>query len=149
MAWQELSEKAPQLPQDIRWHFIGHLQSNKAKAVIGTSEHCQKCSAFCRLHHTCWTLFCFFPVMCIRSVSRKCTTRTYVLSYQICHYACFTQAFTADLHWHDPLFRALMLFSAVSHFLCNTPCFCVNLAFCLLDCCCMEIPDSVELHSVY
>ncbi|KAL3140794.1 hypothetical protein ABBQ32_005339 [Trebouxia sp. C0010 RCD-2024] len=31
---QEISEKAPQLPHDIRWHFIGHLQSNKAKAVI-------------------------------------------------------------------------------------------------------------------
>jgi uncharacterized pyridoxal phosphate-containing UPF0001 family protein len=26
---QELLEKAPQLPADIRWHFIGHLQSNK------------------------------------------------------------------------------------------------------------------------
>lgn len=32
---QELCEKAPQLPNDIRWHFIGHLQSNKAKALIG------------------------------------------------------------------------------------------------------------------
>ncbi|KAF8519573.1 hypothetical protein JB92DRAFT_2710576 [Gautieria morchelliformis] len=29
----ELLEKAPQLPPDIRWHFIGHLQSNKAKAL--------------------------------------------------------------------------------------------------------------------
>ena len=34
-AAQEISEKAPQLPQDIKWHFIGHLQSNKAKAVVG------------------------------------------------------------------------------------------------------------------
>eukprot|EP00891_Asterochloris_glomerata_P003760 jgi/Astpho2/3760/fgenesh1_pm.00060_%23_21_t len=31
---QELTEKAPELPQDIRWHFIGHLQSNKAKALL-------------------------------------------------------------------------------------------------------------------
>eukprot|EP01024_Parvocaulis_polyphysoides_P013319 TRINITY_DN15210_c0_g1_i1.p1 TRINITY_DN15210_c0_g1~~TRINITY_DN15210_c0_g1_i1.p1 ORF type:complete len:284 (-),score=44.28 TRINITY_DN15210_c0_g1_i1:473-1324(-) len=31
---QELMEKAPQLPQDIQWHFIGHLQSNKAKKLI-------------------------------------------------------------------------------------------------------------------
>lgn len=30
---QELVEKAPVLPPDIRWHFIGHLQSNKAKVV--------------------------------------------------------------------------------------------------------------------
>ena len=34
-AAQEIAEKAPQLPQDIKWHFIGHLQSNKAKAVVG------------------------------------------------------------------------------------------------------------------
>ena len=31
---QELTEKVPVLPQDIDWHLIGHLQSNKvAKAV--------------------------------------------------------------------------------------------------------------------
>jgi PLP dependent protein len=28
---QELVEKYEQLPEDIRWHFIGHLQSNKVK----------------------------------------------------------------------------------------------------------------------
>jgi pyridoxal phosphate enzyme (YggS family) len=28
---QELITKQPFLPQDIRWHFIGHLQSNKVK----------------------------------------------------------------------------------------------------------------------
>jgi PLP dependent protein len=30
---QELVEKQTQLPQDIRWHFIGHLQSNKVKYI--------------------------------------------------------------------------------------------------------------------
>ena len=30
---QELIEKHEQLPKDIRWHFIGHLQSNKAKYI--------------------------------------------------------------------------------------------------------------------
>ncbi|HEV7334251.1 MAG TPA: YggS family pyridoxal phosphate-dependent enzyme [Flavisolibacter sp.] len=30
---QELVEKQPQLPSDIRWHFIGHLQSNKVKYI--------------------------------------------------------------------------------------------------------------------
>ena len=30
---QELIEKQPLLPQDIRWHFIGHLQSNKVKYI--------------------------------------------------------------------------------------------------------------------
>jgi PLP dependent protein len=30
---QELTEKAAQLPTDIRWHFIGHLQSNKVKYI--------------------------------------------------------------------------------------------------------------------
>jgi pyridoxal phosphate enzyme (YggS family) len=31
---QELVEKQPQLPDDIRWHFIGHLQTNKVKSII-------------------------------------------------------------------------------------------------------------------
>ena len=30
---QELVDKAAQLPKDIRWHFIGHLQSNKVKYI--------------------------------------------------------------------------------------------------------------------
>ena len=31
---QELAKKAEQLPNDIRWHFIGHLQSNKVKSIV-------------------------------------------------------------------------------------------------------------------
>lgn len=31
---QELNEKFPQLPQDIKWHLIGHLQRNKVKNII-------------------------------------------------------------------------------------------------------------------
>lgn len=31
---QEMTEKAEQLPKDIRWHFIGHLQTNKVKFII-------------------------------------------------------------------------------------------------------------------
>lgn len=30
---QELAEKAEQLPQDIRWHMVGHLQRNKVKYI--------------------------------------------------------------------------------------------------------------------
>jgi hypothetical protein len=30
---QELIEKQDALPKDIRWHFIGHLQSNKVKYI--------------------------------------------------------------------------------------------------------------------
>jgi len=30
---QELVEKQPLLPSDIKWHFIGHLQSNKVKYI--------------------------------------------------------------------------------------------------------------------
>lgn len=30
----ELNEKAGRLPGDIRWHYIGHLQSNKAKRIV-------------------------------------------------------------------------------------------------------------------
>ena len=31
---QEIREKFPQLPEDIRWHMIGHLQRNKIKYII-------------------------------------------------------------------------------------------------------------------
>ena len=31
---QELIEKAPSLPSDIKWHFIGHLQTNKINALL-------------------------------------------------------------------------------------------------------------------
>lgn len=30
---QELAAKQPQLPADIAWHFIGHLQTNKVKLI--------------------------------------------------------------------------------------------------------------------
>ena len=32
---QELLEKEPLLPGDIRWHMIGHLQTNKVRQVVG------------------------------------------------------------------------------------------------------------------
>lgn len=31
---QELMEKMPVLPEDIRWHMIGHLQRNKVKYIV-------------------------------------------------------------------------------------------------------------------
>ena len=31
---QELAEKYEQMPKDIRWHMIGHLQTNKVKYII-------------------------------------------------------------------------------------------------------------------
>ena len=31
---QELALKAPLLPADIQWHFIGHLQTNKVKLIL-------------------------------------------------------------------------------------------------------------------
>jgi hypothetical protein len=32
---QEMKEKSEVLPGDIQWHFIGHLQTNKIKYVLG------------------------------------------------------------------------------------------------------------------
>ena len=32
---QELARKVGELPNDIEWHFIGHLQTNKVKQVVG------------------------------------------------------------------------------------------------------------------
>ncbi|PKP36871.1 MAG: YggS family pyridoxal phosphate-dependent enzyme [Bacteroidetes bacterium HGW-Bacteroidetes-14] len=31
---QELNRKMAELPSDIRWHFLGHLQTNKIKLII-------------------------------------------------------------------------------------------------------------------
>ena len=31
---QELFAKVPQMPSDVQWHFIGHLQTNKLKLVL-------------------------------------------------------------------------------------------------------------------
>lgn len=31
---QDLTDKHSQMPQDVEWHFIGHLQSNKVKYIV-------------------------------------------------------------------------------------------------------------------
>lgn len=31
---QELIKKVPKMPDDVEWHFIGHLQTNKVKSII-------------------------------------------------------------------------------------------------------------------
>ncbi|MBD5234639.1 MAG: YggS family pyridoxal phosphate-dependent enzyme [Bacteroidales bacterium] len=33
---QEITSKIAALPDDINWHFIGHLQTNKVKTLVGT-----------------------------------------------------------------------------------------------------------------
>jgi len=38
---QELAAKAPELPPDIAWHLIGHLQGNKAAKAIGHAAYIQ------------------------------------------------------------------------------------------------------------
>lgn len=35
---QELIAKVDSLPADIRWHFIGHLQTNKVRQIIGKTS---------------------------------------------------------------------------------------------------------------
>jgi pyridoxal phosphate enzyme (YggS family) len=32
---QEFETKRSELPKDIRWHFVGHLQTNKVKQIVG------------------------------------------------------------------------------------------------------------------
>ena len=31
---QEVAKKHPQMPDDVEWHFIGHLQTNKVRKVV-------------------------------------------------------------------------------------------------------------------
>lgn len=35
---QELLMKEKELPADIKWHFIGHLQTNKVKQIVGKTS---------------------------------------------------------------------------------------------------------------
>lgn len=35
---QELVKKQEELPSDIKWHMIGHLQRNKVKYIVGKTE---------------------------------------------------------------------------------------------------------------
>ena len=35
---QEMCEKIEILPNDIKWHMIGHLQTNKVKYIVGKTE---------------------------------------------------------------------------------------------------------------
>ena len=35
---QELAKKVADLPKDIEWHFIGHLQTNKVKYLVGVVD---------------------------------------------------------------------------------------------------------------
>ena len=35
---QEFLAKKPGLPGDTRWHFVGHLQTNKVKSIVGEIE---------------------------------------------------------------------------------------------------------------
>ena len=35
---QELTRKIEALPNDIKWHMIGHLQTNKVKYIVGSVE---------------------------------------------------------------------------------------------------------------
>lgn len=35
---QELSQKIEEMPHDINWHMIGHLQTNKVKYIVGKTK---------------------------------------------------------------------------------------------------------------
>ena len=36
----EFVEKAAELPSDIKWHFVGHLQSNKVNKILIENLYC-------------------------------------------------------------------------------------------------------------
>lgn len=38
---QELKAKAMQMPSDVQWHFIGHLQTNKVRDVVSVAHMIQ------------------------------------------------------------------------------------------------------------
>ena len=42
---QELADKYPQLPEDIEWHMIGHLQKNKVKYIAPFVSMIESCDS--------------------------------------------------------------------------------------------------------
>ncbi|HQI09079.1 MAG TPA: YggS family pyridoxal phosphate-dependent enzyme, partial [Fervidobacterium sp.] len=36
---QELRDKAKNMPEDVQWHFIGRIQTNKLKYVVPVAEY--------------------------------------------------------------------------------------------------------------
>ena len=46
---QELEDKIPKLPKDIKWHFIGKLQSNKVNKVVCPQLYCIETIDSCKL----------------------------------------------------------------------------------------------------
>lgn len=43
---QELVEKIPAMPTDTKWHFIGHLQTNKLKQIVGSVSLIESVDSF-------------------------------------------------------------------------------------------------------
>ncbi len=50
---QELSAKAPLLPPDIEWHFLGHLQTNKLRMVLPFADLVQSMDSLHLLEAVC------------------------------------------------------------------------------------------------
>ena len=47
---QELIEKQPLLPDDIKWHMVGHLQTNKVKYLAGFVDYIESADSLKLLH---------------------------------------------------------------------------------------------------
>ena len=43
---QELQSKVGELPQDVKWHFIGHLQTNKVRQIVGETSLIESVDSF-------------------------------------------------------------------------------------------------------
>ena len=65
---QELLDKAPQLPADIHWHFIGHLQTNKVAASRAFNH--QPTTVLCLSIPQVKSLLSLPNLACVESVDR-------------------------------------------------------------------------------
>ena len=48
---QEINDKFPQLPSDIQWHMIGHLQRNKVKYLMDKAVMIHSVDSAALAHH--------------------------------------------------------------------------------------------------
>ena len=71
---QELTEKYEQLPSDIKWHMIGHLQRNKVKDVVPLADMIQSLDSLRlaeEIEKQCAKIDKIMPVLIEVNISRE------------------------------------------------------------------------------
>jgi uncharacterized pyridoxal phosphate-containing UPF0001 family protein len=72
---QELIAKQPELPDDIEWHFIGHMQTNKVKFLVPFIHMIHGVDSLKLLNKTAGYNACFSFILPRRKPNLDCPIR--------------------------------------------------------------------------